>query len=336
MREHGQVFTLDMFLALTLTALIISYSGLALEQVRGGADGYVQRYSLERIANDAADVLAKTLGVPKDWYKQAENLEILGFAEENEGEPIPGAVDIKKFAQFRRLLRKDNWEAPVNAQAVGAIKRLFGGSEKFMVKLLDENGDLLWLAYPRWDVENSGAENALEVAVVRRLMAIRYGSAIRKTTGRIVRLDVPVVSDNYLYFDVYAGEKEAYDWYIVVRGEREVGNPKVQIFVNKDTGNFDYQFVAAVDAPEQTYPNPDLPATHRVEHGGIENDPTIKNEDRFPNPYPGTNYLYLRFTAGTWNWLQVYVILLPQCGEWTEATTMIQPLPGIMEIKVWK
>lgn len=336
MSERGQVFTLDMFFALTLTALIIGCSGMAFGQVRGWAEEYSWRYSLERIANDAADVLVKTLGVPENWYKEAENLEILGFAEENEGVPVPGTVDIKKFGQFRRLL--ENWEN-VGENVTEAVKKLFGGSEKFEIRILDENERELWYAFPRWRPgENSGAENSSEVVVVRRLASIRYGSAIRTTTGRIVRLEVqqPGEEENWLYFDVYSGEAEAYDWYIIVQGERENGNPKVQIWVNENTGNFDYQFVSATDAPEQIYPNPDLAAPHRVTHGGIENDPTIRAENRFPNPYPGTNYLYLKFTAGRWSWLQIYVVLIPECSDWGKASQAIQPLPAILELKMWR
>jgi len=337
--ERGQIFTLDMFMALVLTALVLSYSGLALEQSQGQAKDYVLRHSLERVANDAADILVKTLGEPDNWYKQAENVQVVGFAEENNGMPVPGTVDIKKFGQFRRLCNSDNWEDPVNENAVKAIKKLFGCSENFEVRLLDENGEELWHAFPYWQIgETSGAENSSEVVVVKRLVSVRYGSAIRSTTGRIVRLDVQPgkEKENWLYFDVYAGEVEAYDWYIIVQGERDSGNPKVQIWVNENTGNYDYQFVAATDAPEKIYPNPDLPVPHRVYHGGIENDPTIKSEGRFPNPYPGTNYLYLKFTAGRWSWLQIYVVLLPQCSDWSEASTIIQPLPATMEVKMWR
>ncbi len=336
--ERGQVFTLDMFLALVLTAMVLSYSGLAYEQARHAGER-LSRFSLERIANDAADVLVKTLGEPENWYKDATTLRVLGFAEENDGQPVPSTVDIKKFGQFRRLLHGDNWTDPANENAVNAIKKLFGGSEKFEIRLLDENGQELWHAFPGWEIgENSGAENSTEVVVVRRLISLRYGSAIRSTTGRIVRLDVQPEKEkeNWLYFDVYAGEAKAYDWYIIVQGERESGNPHVQIWVNENTGNFDYEFVAATDAPEQIYPNPDLPATHRVTHGGMENDPTIKSENRFPQPYPGTNYLYLKFTAGRWSWLQIYVVLIPQCSDWGEASTVIQPLPAVLEVKMWR
>lgn len=124
--ECGQIFTLDMFLALALTALIVSYSGLAYEQAQVQAKEYALRHSLERVANDAADVLVKTLGEPDNWYKQAENLQVLGFAEENDGIPVPGTVDVKKFGQFRRLCRGDNWVAPANENAVEAKEAVRG------------------------------------------------------------------------------------------------------------------------------------------------------------------------------------------------------------------
>lgn len=133
MNERGQVFTLDMFFALTLTLLVVSYSGLALEQARRQAEGYALRYSLERAVNDAADVLVKTLGRPYGWENDITTLETPGLAEENNGEPVQNTIDIRKLSWIRELSRAENWD-PTKSE-VQAIMALFGGSENFEIRI---------------------------------------------------------------------------------------------------------------------------------------------------------------------------------------------------------
>lgn len=182
MNQRGQVFTLDMLFALILVTLIIGCSGQAFELASERTRSYSTRYSLERVTNDAADVLIKTLGEPENWWENAETLEVPGFAEGNEGNPIQNTVDVKRFGQFMSLTYSDNWVGPGNAGAVDAIKKFFGGSENFEIRILDENGNELLHAFPGWVTgvagEKSGAENSLEVAVVRRLVAMRYGTTL--------------------------------------------------------------------------------------------------------------------------------------------------------------
>lgn len=340
MNEHGQIFTLDMFFALALTALIVSYSGLAFEQARRQAEGYAFRYSLERTANDAADVLLNTLGMPGNWWKNADNLRTLGLAEENLGYPIPNTIDIRSFAQLRRLINEDNWDSPANATAVAAIKNLFGGSEKFQVRILDENENELWHAFPRWSTgsagENSGAENSLNVTVVRRLVSVRYGTAIREDTGPIVKAAGGDNDwDNALQFEIYEGELDALDFYIVVVELQSVsGNPNMKIYLNRAVGaDYDYRFV---NTTLGIYPNTDE-ADLKFVHGGIENntDPpgVIDPADQL---HVGTNYLSLKRTSNAGWIVRVYVVALPACIDWNDAPTFIQSLPATLEVKMWR
>lgn len=333
MNERGQIFTLDMFFALALTVLVVSYSGLALEQARRQAEGYALRYSLERTANDAADVLVRTLGLPENWEKNAETLETPGFAEENEGNSVPNTISVMKFGQLRRLTSRDNWVAPVNARAVEAIKKLFGGSENFEIRILDENENELWHAFPEWVTgevgEKSGAENSLEVVVVRRLVAIRYGTAIKADSGMRVRAEAGKWAEN-LEFMVYPGELDAFDWYLIIQGG---GKIEVKIFVNRtpDT-NYDYHFRVA-DIPEKIFPNPYPPIN--VDHGGIENDPNV-----ITNLFESTtenNFLGLKFDSKpAGGWVRVYVIMVPSCSDWDSAPLMLETLPAILEVKLWR
>jgi hypothetical protein len=336
MNEHGQIFTLDMFFALALTALIVSYSGLAFEQARRQAEGYAFRYSLERTTNDAADVLMKTLGFPENWNKQVENLRTLGFTEENAGAPILNTVSVMKFGQFRHLTNEDNWSAATNASAVEAIKKLFGGSEKFQVRILDENDNELWHAFPMWSTgdvgENSGAENSLDVTVVRRLVAVRYGSAIRADTGPLYKGEGGAWDNENLEFEVYPGELEAFDFYIIVVEVAPVGgNPNLKIYLNRDTsGDPDYTFV---NETMDVYPNPDEPPVGHFVHGGVENDINIDEDDQLVE---GFNYLSFKRTSNAGWTIRVYIIVLPSCSDWDEAPMFLQSLPATLEVKMWR
>ncbi len=131
--ESGQVFTLDMFLAITLVAIVISTSGFALKQARQRAESTMSRYSLERIANDASEVLIKTSGRPLGWENDVTTLEVLGLAEENRGKAIPNTVDSGKLGWLRYLCKTANWD-PAKPE-VQAVMSLFGGSENFEIKL---------------------------------------------------------------------------------------------------------------------------------------------------------------------------------------------------------
>lgn len=338
MNQQGQVFTLDMFFALALTALVVSYSGLALEQARRQAELYEFRYSLERTANDAAEVLLKTLGMPDNWWKDPSTLSILGLAEESEGEPVPNTIDLGRFGQLRRLLNKDNWDYPLNASAVAAIKKLFGGSEKFEIRLLDENDKELWHAFPRWSTgqagESSGYENSLDVTVVRRLVSVRYGSAVGVDSGPIYKPGGGEYSGT-LPFTIYPGELDAFDFYIIVTGLSVGQNPppNLKIFVNRmPDGNPDYTFVQA-DLPQKIYPNPTEPPVGHFQHGGIENDSKIDNRFQLVE---GSNYLGLRFTSGPGWIIRICVVKLPSCSDWSDASMFIQPMPATLEVKMWR
>jgi len=176
MNDRGQVFTLDMLFALILVVLMVSCSGKALDIAVNRTGSYSARYSLERTANDAADVLVKTTGRPSIWG--LDNLETLGLAESVVGDlsmPILNTIDSTKFTLLRNLCSAENWSNPANKSARYVVENLFGGSN-FELRVLDKDENLLWDIWPRWAPgKTSGSENALEVTVVRRSIAMRYG-----------------------------------------------------------------------------------------------------------------------------------------------------------------
>lgn len=322
MKERGQVFTIDMFFALAITALLVSYSGVAFEQARRQSEDYALRYSLERTANDAADVMLKTAGRPENWEENADNLEVVGLAEDENGVPIHNLISVSKFGQFRRLMNNDNWYATVNENAVDAIKNLFGGTEKFEVRVIGENGDVLWRTWPRWDVENSGVENSTEVVTVRRPVAMRYGSNAKVDTGIITKGDAGLVLPDDFWFEIFEGELDAFDFYIYVIGN---GDPSytLKILVNKTAGDFDYQYRTNQEGSDgfEIFPG---------WHGGVESDNDIDN-----NLQVGMNFLHLKFT-GNWGFGRVYLIGIPTCSNQNDLPKYLEPLQATLEVKMWR
>jgi len=305
-----------MFFALTLTVLVVSYSGLALEQARRQADAYALRYSLERTANDAADALVKTLGRPSNWEENTETLETLGFAEENDGKAVQNMLGMGKFGQLRRLANYDNWDAPVNANAVKAIKEFFGGSENFEITIFDENGNEMWDAWPRWiNGETSAAENALEVVVARRSAVTRYGEVeygsgelLNENGGRTI-----FSTDN---FEIYPGELEAFDWYVILLAGKKAGLP-VEIYVNKDPNPPPtYKFTPPYRPEGDIWPD---------EHGGMDE-----------YLHEGMNNITTVSEGGPNTKAIIYLVSVPACSSPENVRLALTPLFATLEVKLWR
>ena len=315
-----------MFFALAMVALIVSYSGLALEQARRQAEGYALRYSLERTANDAADVLVKTLGSPTNWEENIENLRALGLTEENDGEPIRNTISIRKLGWLRELCRRDNWEAQRNENAVEAVKVLFGGYENFEINIYDENGDNLWGIWPGWDVSgaSSGSENSLDVVVVRRSIAKRRSGITRGEVRGLQHLVAEAGGKDYfLDFWVYPGELDVFDWYIVLQPSKET-NPTTRIWVNRKTGSCDYKFPPKANTVF-------VPRSHGEDDDDIDNALTDVENNGNPN-----NYLKIRVTGSPAQWVDVFIVLLPRCSPFEFARDAPDTTPATLEVKLWR
>jgi hypothetical protein len=339
MKERGQVFTLDMLFALILVTLAIGYSGQALEQATRQTGDYTARYSLERIANDAAEVLVKTLGRPHNWEENVQALETLGLTESAAGDaekPAQNTLMARKLSELRDLCRNANWD-PTRPE-VQAVMKLFGGSQDFEVKVTHkeievEDGEVeiedvvtVWHFWPGWDVEvSSGSEASFEVAVVKRLVVARYGE-LKLDSGELVRArGDPEESTYTLYFDIYPNELEAYDWYIVLQtGVEKTGRiESAFIFVNRSAvGASDYHYSWGM-GPEAVFPD---------EHGGIEED--------IPGRLwisPPSNYLNVRVRAGQiGDWVRIFVVAVPPCSEPETAPLALYNLPMTFELRLWR
>lgn len=343
MKEGGQVFTLDMLFAIVLVASFVMVSGQALETTSNQGRSYSTRYSLERVANDAADVLVKTPGMPTNWENIPSSLEVPGLAKINrENTILVNFLDWRKLCILAALMKSDNWDQ--TDDETQAIMKLFGGTDKFEISLV-ENGSPIWSIWPRWDVENSGVENALEVAVAKRLTCMRYG-LVESSTGPIVRAKKSGNTFENLSFTIYPGELELFDWYIIAETATEKENQInwVEIWVDRDEPAFTpkkYKFDPNDDGPENIFPNDTMPESrgHGVSHGGMENDiqsPYYLHEP----PEEGQNYLKLKINATPPNLagkrLEISVVGVPACSSLREVARALQTVPLTLRIKVWR
>ena len=326
MNQRGQVFTLDMLFALILVTLVIGCSGQALEQITGGIEEYSMRYSLERVANDAADVLTKTVGRPYNWEESIGALETLGLTEIDEftGEAAKNDLKVWKLGQFKILCKSTNWDP--SKPEVKAAMEFFGGSSNFEVRVIDGATEkVLWYIWPKWDIRSSGVENSLEVAAVRRAITVRYGE-IRHRTGKLER--IPAADKVYTtWFEILPGELEVFDWYIIAITSESLEEriESAFIFVNRDvSGVEDYHYEAASMGLETTFPK---------KHGGMENDlpPDQVHE--------GWNYLNIKVASGKRGaWVELFVMVVPACSAWENVNLAAGQLglPATLELKLWR
>lgn len=322
MNQRGQVFTLDMLFALILVTLIVGCSGQALEQVTGRAKGYLSRFSLERAANDAADILVKTVGIPYNWEESIGNLETLGLAEMDEftGKPLQNNLKVGKLAQLKILCKSTNWDP--SKPEVKAAMEFFGGSSNFEIRVIDgATQNVLWHIWPKWDIESSGVENSLEVAAVRRATTVKYGE-IRADSGPKVRMPGPPQVFTF-WFEILPGELDVYDWYIIATTPDQMIE-SVFLYVNREvSGTFDYHYDPPSDGPESTFPKI---------HGGMEVD--------LPpgQVYEGWNYINIETASGPRRVVEVYVMIVPACTPWENVNIAASRLgvPSVFELKLWR
>jgi hypothetical protein len=323
MNERGQLFTLDMLFALMLTALVVSYSGLALDHVRRQAEAYTLRYTLERTANDAADTLAKTFGRPWNWEKNVSMLEVLGLAEMDEftGKALQNQLSVAKLGELKILCMSSNWNP--SKPEVKAVTDFFGTSN-FRLRVIDATTEnVIWDIWPRWDVGEAGVKNSLEVAVVRRTVAAKYGD-IEVDSGQ---LSGATGQTHTVWFEILPGELDVYDWYIIARTGDDTSQQidTACIFVNRLPNTFgDYSFQVS-NGVEQTFP--------RI-HGGVRADQTVEN-----NLHEGWNFLNIKVVnGGPEAWIEVYVMRVPACTPpgIVNLDVAQRGLPAAFELNLWR
>jgi hypothetical protein len=315
-----------MLFALVLVAFIIGSSGQAFELITKKASDYSTRYSLERVANDASDALAKIVGKPYNWEDDIKTLETLGLAELDEftGKALQNTLDVGKLSQLKILCRSSNWDPKISE--VKAVMDFFGGTSNFELRVIDcTTENILWDIWPRWDTQASGAESSSEVVAIRRAVTVKYGD-IKVDSGQLQR--VPGQNKVYtIWFEIQPDELDVFDWYIIVKTS-DTASKQIEsafIFVNQPSnGSFDYHFQKS-NGIEQTFPKI---------HGGVEADQSV-NE----NLHEGWNFLNVKVAAGASGaWAEVYVMAVPSCTppNIIKLETGQRGLPAILELKLWR
>jgi hypothetical protein len=328
MNQRGQVFTLDMLFALILVTLIIGCSGQALEQITVRAESYSNRFSLERVANDAADVLVKTVGIPYNWEENFRTLETLGLTEMDEftGKPLQNNLKFWKLAQLKTLCKSTNWNP--SKPEVNAAMEFFGGSSNFEIRVMDMATDnVLWDIWPGWDIGSSGVENSLEVAVVRRAVIVKYGE-IRLDTGKIFGHQGggdPGKPENWgpFWFTILPDELEVYDWYVIAITDTSNGIQSVDMYVNRPLqSSHDYHYTPQSQGPEKTFP--DI-------HGGLEVDLPGRLHE-------GLNYIWLKTVSQPGTWVDVYLAIVPHCTlpQNVNLAAIQLGVPSVFELRLWR
>ena len=97
--QTGQAFNLDIMLALIIIVIILGISADAIDIASYRSSEFSARFSLERVTNDAADMLIKTPGSPNNWELGKNRIITPGLAEidSETGEVILNTVSMKKI-----------------------------------------------------------------------------------------------------------------------------------------------------------------------------------------------------------------------------------------------
>lgn len=99
MPSRAQLFTLDLLLALIPLTIVLGISANAMGGVVTQVQEYAVGYSIQRAANDAADTLAKTPGVPINWNStNPPTVPGIAYYDPTENDTVPLLLDESKVA----------------------------------------------------------------------------------------------------------------------------------------------------------------------------------------------------------------------------------------------
>ncbi len=105
--NQGQVFSLDIMIALIIVTVILGISADAMDIASYKAQDYSLRFSLERTTTDAADILIKSPGSPDEWESNGFNPDIIpGLAKK---EIVTGKIAPNSLSLIKILKLKNNY-----------------------------------------------------------------------------------------------------------------------------------------------------------------------------------------------------------------------------------
>jgi hypothetical protein len=156
--KRGQVFTIDAMFALILLTVIIGMSADAMDIAGNKIYDYSTESSLDRIANDAADILINTPGSPENWEEIKYGTRI-----------TPG------LAKYEQEKKRDS-----NTLSMRKITRLKNEPE-MLTKMLPESTSYNLIIYPTdpslpiFVVQNQTPPNNIgDITVVNRTILYDY------------------------------------------------------------------------------------------------------------------------------------------------------------------
>jgi hypothetical protein len=162
--DSGQLLTLDLLLSLVPIVLILGISANAMTGVVNQMQDYVFGYDLQRVVDDAADVLVKTAGDPPNWTKSSPP-SIIGLSQYNN----TGSDEVKTFyLDYDKILALDdifNSTMPAllsnNSTSFSYIKFSLKGAAQ------NTTDDIL-----NWSVGNRSSSS--DIFVARRLALYKF------------------------------------------------------------------------------------------------------------------------------------------------------------------
>ncbi|AFK22819.1 hypothetical protein [Pyrococcus sp. ST04] len=101
--KKGQIFSLDAFVALTMTIILLGTISTTSDSIREAISSIVEWYERVNIPDNMLDVLLKTPGEPPNWNDNITNAKSFGLKEEDS--PF---VSYEKALVFFDLIKKDD------------------------------------------------------------------------------------------------------------------------------------------------------------------------------------------------------------------------------------
>ncbi|MGZ7209028.1 MAG: hypothetical protein ACXVHV_04040 [Methanobacterium sp.] len=304
--EVGQAFTLDVMLALIIITVIMGISADAMDMASYKTSDFSARFTLERVTNDAADMLIKTPGSPDNWELGFNNLTTPGLAEidEQTGKVILNTISMKK----------------VNALSKNYNSLIYG-------KVLPQGVNSSLIIYPSnpslspIEIMKNNPENSMEVAVTNRTVIfnlIGIEAVNKNNSGLICPYSEHTSSGSYKWtcqnFDISMSEMNSTDFYIVT-DPANVGDSPSWI----------------LDRPEKAIDNG---TREKFSLNPININSKISN--LLGNDSKGVLWFHVGTPANISRNFDAYIVSVPKGTNQTQVNlTSIKPEPWFLVLQVW-
>ena len=151
--DEGQIFSLDVMMALIIITVILGVSADAMDMISYKSQDYSSRLSLERVTTDAADMLIKSSGSPDKWedYEFSGDM-VPGLAKKEAGQTVPNTLSLIKILKL-----KSNYNQLMHGRILPD-----GVNSSMIIYPLNPSLD------PIMVMNNTVPESACEVAVANR------------------------------------------------------------------------------------------------------------------------------------------------------------------------